>query len=103
MTNFEILKENNIEITWENYQEILQVYNKKCEETGQYDKQIYEMDEIDEYFDGLTLSEIFDRLSEDFHIFQDYFMEGDNGIISGDYLDELMDNEILAAAIVDMK
>lgn len=102
-TNLQLMKENHIECDWDSLEKLRQAYNAKCEEIGEYNEQIYDMDDFDDYFDGLSFGEIQDRLDDNFNNRDSYFKEGDCGMISGDYLDELMNNEILAAVIADMK
>ena len=101
--NLQLMKEHNIGCDWDSLEKLRRAYNEKCDEMGEFGETIYDMDEFDDYFDGLSFGEIQDRLDGDFNNRDSYFKEGDFGMISGDYLDELMNNEILAAVIADMK
>lgn len=75
---------------------LLDEYNDYCYEEGRAEEVIYTMDKLDYYFSSYTPTEILDEVFlPKFNPSDYYFKYTINGVVSSDYLENLMDASIL--------
>jgi len=80
---------------------IITMWNEYCDQTNDYENMIRPMNEIDDYFCGMSATDILNGVADDFDINDDYFRESIWGVEStSSYLD-FVDIEELAQYISD--
>ena len=81
--------------------ELISAWNERCASYNYDDDRIYYMHEIDEYFNGVSVSEFLSNLSDDFRIGDDYWKNGIWGIESFDDIYDVIDDDELIEYIIN--
>jgi len=81
--------------------ELISAWNERCDAYNYDDDRIYYMHEIDEYFNGVSVSEFLSNLSDDFRIGDDYWKNGIWGIESFDDIYDVIDDDELIEYIIN--